>query len=384
MRTTASNSSRVELAVRLRARGTSVEQLVLAPFARTRPRRRSAARGRRAALAGSRARSSSPRAHRVEQRRALDQLVARQREEPPLRHAADRVARAADALQERRRSSAASRAGRRDRRRRCRCRARATRSRRAPCSSPRLSRCSASSRRSSREAAVVRGDRAPRRAARTRCRATRSAMRRVLTKTSVVRCSRDELREAVVDLLPRPRSTSPPRAAIGGSSSARSRSRAWPASTIAQSASAPRRAPTRKRATSSIGFCVADRPMRTSGRPGERLEPLERQREVAAALVRARARGSRRRSPCAPSRASSRPDSRVEQDVERLGRRDDDVRRPLAHARALALRRVAGAHAACGSRRRAGPSAASSARMPASGASRLRWMSFESALSGET
>ena len=49
---------------------------------------------------------------------------------------------------------------------------------------------------------------------------------------------------------------------VGGSSSARSRSRAWPTSTISQGAP-----PVRKRATSSIGFCVADSPMRTSGRP---------------------------------------------------------------------------------------------------------------------
>ena len=39
-------------------------------------------------------------AHAVEQRRAFDQLVARQREEPALGRAADGVARAADALQE--------------------------------------------------------------------------------------------------------------------------------------------------------------------------------------------------------------------------------------------------------------------------------------------
>ena len=38
--------------------------------------------------------------HAVEQRRAFDQFVARQRKQPPLRRAADRVAGAADALQE--------------------------------------------------------------------------------------------------------------------------------------------------------------------------------------------------------------------------------------------------------------------------------------------
>lgn len=40
--------------------------------------------------------------HAIEQRRAFDQLVARQRKQSPLRHAADVVPRAADALQERR------------------------------------------------------------------------------------------------------------------------------------------------------------------------------------------------------------------------------------------------------------------------------------------
>ena len=35
---------------------------------------------------------------------------------------------------------------------------------------------------------------------------------------------------------------------------------------------------------------------------------------------------------------------RAQQHVQRLGRRDDDLRRAAAHARALALRRVAGAH----------------------------------------
>ena len=71
-------------------------------------------------------------AHAVEQRGAFDQFVARQREQPPFRRAADRVAGAADALQKGWRSSAANRSGRRGRRRRCRCPARARRSRPAP------------------------------------------------------------------------------------------------------------------------------------------------------------------------------------------------------------------------------------------------------------
>src|SRR5205807_9434110 len=40
-------------------------------------------------------------AHRTDERRAFDQIVARNRQQPSLRRAADRVPRAADALQER-------------------------------------------------------------------------------------------------------------------------------------------------------------------------------------------------------------------------------------------------------------------------------------------
>ena len=68
---------------------------------------------------------------------------------------------------------------------------------------------------------------------------------------------------------------------------------------------------------------------------------------------------------------------RAEQDVERLRRRHEDVRRAAAHARRArrpACRRCA---PRCGSRRPAGPARAVPARMPASGASRLlagcRW-----------
>ena len=116
---------------------------------------------------------------------------------------------------------------------------------------------------------------------------------------------------------------------------------------------------------------------------GERFEPLERERQVHAALAADHgvdlvhdhgARG--REHPPAGLRAH--------EDVERLGRRDHDVRRALARsacARAAACRRCA---RRCGSRSPAGRARASSARMPASGASRLRWMSLESALSGET
>ena len=82
-----------------------------------------------------------------------------------------------------------------------------------------------------REAAVVRRRRAPRRAARARWRATRSAMRRVLTNTSVVRCCATSSAS---------RSYISSQTSFGitassgerGISSARSRSRTWPASMI--------------------------------------------------------------------------------------------------------------------------------------------------------
>ena len=45
-------------------------------------------------------------------------------------------------------------------------------------------------------------------------------------------------------------------------------------------------APTRKRATSSIGFCVADRPMRSSAAPHSASSRSKRQRQMRAALVR--------------------------------------------------------------------------------------------------
>ena len=78
-------------------------------------------------------------------------------------------------------------------------------------------------------------------------------------------------------------------------------------------------------------------------RSGQRRESLERQREMRAALVR------RERVDLVDDDRPRRPEHLAaglagEQDVERLGRGDDDVRRALAHARALGLWRVAGAH----------------------------------------
>ena len=85
--------------------------------------------------------------------------------------------------------------------------------------------------------------------------------------------------------------------------------------------------------------------------PREFLEPLQRQRQMRAAFVRRQCvnlvdddgAGAGQHLP--PALAG-------EQDVQRLGRRDDDVRETPAHLLALALRRVSRAHRAADSRLR--------------------------------
>ena len=169
-------------------------------------------------------------------------------------------------------------------------------------------------------------------------------MRRVLTKMSVVRCAVDQLGQAVVDLLPdlaRHHRFERRRREL------RARGRARAGGRCRRSCSRRRRrrpaAPTRKRATSSIGFCVADRPMRSSRSAAQRRQALERQRQVRAALVR-RQRVDLVDDHGARGREHRAARLRAEQDVERLRRGDDDVRRAAAHAVALACGRVAGAH----------------------------------------
>ena len=141
-------------------------------------------------------------------------------------------------------------------------------------------------------------------------------------------------------------------------------------------------APPRKRATSSSGRCVADSPMRCSGAsPHERFQPLERQRQVRAAL------GRDQRMDLVDDdgvdRAQRLARVRGQQQVERFRRRDQDVGRLALEPGALARRRVAGADR---DRRRRGtrrPARARDCAMPASGARRFRSTSTASALSGE-
>ena len=98
MPTTASKSSRVEVAIRPGAPHQRVE-LVLAPFARA-DLGHDLLRQHVERLLGDREPVELAAADAVEQRRALDELVARQRKQPALGRAVDRVAGAADALQE--------------------------------------------------------------------------------------------------------------------------------------------------------------------------------------------------------------------------------------------------------------------------------------------
>ena len=123
-----------------------------------------------------------------------------------------------------------------------------------------------------------------------------------------------------------------------GTTTCRSSSFATPAST-----SWIGRAPETKRPISSSGRCVAERPMRCTGVLDEPVEALDAQREVRAAL-RARDRVHLVEDQRADA-AQHLARLRREQEIERLGRRDQDVRVLAEHRLALLLRRVARADA---------------------------------------
>ena len=102
-----------------------------------------------------------------------------------------------------------------------------------------------------------------------------------------------------------------------------------PASTMTHS----RCGPTRKRATSSSGCCVAERPMRCTSRPACRSQPLEREREVDPRLLCATAWISSTITHCVPANSCR---LRGEHQVERLGGGDEDVGRVAQHGAPLA------------------------------------------------
>ena len=113
---------------------------------------------------------------------------------------------------------------------------------------------------------------------------------------------------------------------------------AMPAST----SSISRPEPATKRPISSSGRCVAERPTRWNGLVDEALEPLERERQVRAAL---RSRdGVHLVEDHRLDAAQRLARLRGEQQEERLGGRDEDVGRRSQHPAALLGRRVAGAH----------------------------------------
>ena len=101
--------------------------------------------------------------------------------------------------------------------------------------------------------------------------------------------------------------------------------------------------PTRKRPTSSSGFCVALRPIRCTSRPAASAEPLERERQVRAAL------GLRDGVDLVDDHLLDAVEDlrglAGQHQVQRLGRGDEDVRRVADHVAPVLLRRVAGAQA---------------------------------------
>ena len=231
-------------------------------------------------------------------------------------------------------------------------------------SSPRLSRCSASSRSSRREAAVVRGDRLlAEPLAEVARRALGHAPRVDEHQRRAVRAH--QLGDARRRPAPTARSTSPPPAASAARSSARSRClRVADVDDLAVGAPSVDGAGADQEARDLVDRLLrrrqADAHQRR--RRAQRLQPLQRQRQVAAALARRDRVDLVDDHACAPSRSIVAPGLRAEQHVQRLGRRHQDVRRLAqrsAGARAAACRRCA---PRCGSSTSGRPSARQLAR----------------------
>ena len=135
---------------------------------------------------------------------------------------------------------------------------------------------------------------------------------------------------------PTPRAPSPRRAA-SAESRAPDRARGDGLRRRSRSRRVRRRRPTRKRATSSTGFCVAESPMPQQRPLRDLLQPLERQRQV-----RAAPRADDRVNLVDDDRAD-RPQQlaaalRRQQQVQRLRRGHEDVRRRAQHGGAFGLR----------------------------------------------
>ena len=274
-------------------------------------------------------RSRSPGEWRAPARR-IRQFVARGGEDARLGNGAPPMAGAARRAATPRQSSAASRSGRPDRWCRYRCRVRARRWR--PARAPRLL------------SACVR---LPAAACATGCRDARQPhslahalgkmMRDALGQPSRIHEDQrgamlaGQLGDAVIDLVPHFVAWRRRRVRWRGFPRRGRARRRWPVSTIDRHADEP--LPVRNCATSSMGFCVAERPMRTGSRAGRVAPAVRAKAPDARRACRRRRRESHRRSR-SPRRASIACSAlRGEQNVERLGRGDQDVRRPLQHRR---------------------------------------------------
>ena len=213
------------------------------------------------------------------------------------------------------------------------------------------------------------------------CRATRSAIRRVLTKTRVVRWDSDQLGKPVVDLV---QTSADMTASSGeeGTSNARSRAR-YGRYRQSRRMRCLRSRPDQKPRDALIGFCVAERPIRYSGSP-----------HSACSRSSDNAR-------CAPRLfgASAWISSTITlRSVASIARPDSEPSRMLSNSGVVTTicggrRRIRVTFGRCVSPVRTQVRISTSrspralevpALMPASGNSRFRWMSFDSALSGDT
>ncbi len=202
-------------------------------------------------------------------------------------------------------------------------------------------------------------------------------MRRVLTNTRVVAC-------AVASSAMRAYTCAhcgcdiTGSSGVGGSSSARSRGRSWPMSMITGSGAAP----ARKRATASTGFWVADSPIRWARRPVSASSRASDSARWLPRLLCTRAWISSTITVRTPPSIA-----RPEAELSRMYSDSGVVTSTCGGCRRRAARSPAGVSPVRTAVRIATsgrPSRASSPAIPASGASRLRWMSLDSAFSGET
>uniref|UniRef100_A0A0S6YY90 Response regulator n=1 Tax=Mizugakiibacter sediminis TaxID=1475481 RepID=A0A0S6YY90_9GAMM len=142
------------------------------------------------------------------------------------------------------------------------------------------------------------------------------------------------------------------------------------------------RVPTSSRAIASTGFCVADRPMRTSGRGHSACRRSRLSARWLPRLLPARAWISSTITVRVPA-SMRRPDSEPSSTYSDSG----VVTRMCGGRLRIEVRSVAGVspvRTAVRMSTSGRPSRSSSARMPPSGTSRLRWMSFDKAFNGET